>query len=179
MVCGMFQLLGLAALVGALAGTGSACGQGQPELFSYPVNLDPDGGYWVVLRSLPSALEGVRDARIGPHAFVTETGRIREWVHVRLPGGVGWMAARYVGCGKSLAFGQAPPRPTTSCDDIWYQRNAIFASAPDCFRTPRGVNAFGSAGCLHESESDVPLSSNPRARIADLRSSEQALGCVH
>ena len=41
-----------------------ALAQVQPEMFSYPVGLNPKGDNWLALRSLPSATEGVRLAKL-------------------------------------------------------------------------------------------------------------------
>ncbi len=34
-----------------------------------------------------------------------------------------------------------------SCGQLWYQRNAIFARAGYCFKTPQAIGAFGR-GCF-------------------------------
>jgi YARHG domain len=37
-------------------------------------------------------------------------------------------------------------------------RNSIFKAAGFCFKTSRGIGAFGNAGCLYDNEYDVPSS---------------------
>nr|WP_238206789.1 YARHG domain-containing protein [Methylobacterium aerolatum] len=65
----------------------------------------------------------------------------------------------------------------SSCDDLWYERNAIFKAAGYCFRSPRGIQAFGNAGCQYDDEADVPLSTRQRTQVEDLRAAERRLGC--
>ncbi|TGD96221.1 YARHG domain-containing protein [Methylobacterium nonmethylotrophicum] len=64
-----------------------------------------------------------------------------------------------------------------SCDDLWYERNAIFKAAGYCFRSARGIQIFGNAGCRFDDEADVPLSARQRARVAESLASERRLGC--
>ena len=48
------------------------------------------------------------------------------------------------------------------CDELWGERNAVYAEAGYCFRTPRGIKAFGNAGCRFDDIRDVPLSARDR-----------------
>ncbi|MDP4024021.1 YARHG domain-containing protein [Methylobacterium sp. NEAU 140] len=99
-----------------------------------------------------------------------------------LPSGqTGWVSARYVGCCRSA--GVAPPAPVapaaaSSCDDLWYERNAVFKAAGYCFRSPRGIRTFGNAGCQFDDEADVPLSARQREQVARVRATERRLGCA-
>lgn len=166
-------------LVSSIGLAGRAEAQVQPELFSYPVGLNPAGDNWVALRSLPSGTDGVRLARLGPDTLFTEIARSGGWVQVRLPTGeVGWVSARYVGCCRTAAVGSPGPRGAASCEDLWYRRNAIFKAAGYCFRSPRGIQAFGNAGCQFDDEAMVPLSGRARAEVADIRAAERGLGCA-
>jgi hypothetical protein len=160
-------------------GLGPACAQVQPELFSYPVGLNPAGDNWVALRSLPSGTEGARVARLGPDTLFTELGRAGDWVQVRLLNGArGWVSSRYVGCCRPATATPATPAPRSlSCDDLWYERNAIFKAASYCFRTQRGIGTFGNAGCQFDDEGDVPLSARQRASVAEIRRAEAYQGC--
>ena len=65
----------------------------------------------------------------------------------------------------------------SSCDDLWYQRNFYYKAAGYCFRTSRGVQAFGNAGCSYDNEADFLLSGRQRGEVAALRRSETAMGC--
>ncbi|HMN71168.1 MAG TPA: YARHG domain-containing protein [Rhodoblastus sp.] len=69
------------------------------------------------------------------------------------------------------------PAYAQSCGNLWYERNAIYKDAGYCFNTPRGIRAFGNAGCQYDNVNDVPLSANSRARIAEIVRMERAYGC--
>lgn len=172
-------LITLAALA---LGSARASAQVRQERFSYPVGLDPYGDNFLALRSLPSGTEGVRIARLGPGTVFTELGRQAGWVNIVLPSGqTGWVSARYVGCCRTV--GSAPnapvaPAASSSCDDLWYQRNAMFKAAGYCFRSPRGIQTFGNAGCQYDDEADVPLSARQREQVAQIRVTERRLGCA-
>ncbi|MCJ2045404.1 YARHG domain-containing protein [Methylobacterium sp. J-078] len=64
------------------------------------------------------------------------------------------------------------------CDGLWSERNAIFKAAGYCFRSARGIRAFGNAGCRFDDEADVPLSARERERVARIRATERRLGCT-
>jgi hypothetical protein len=64
-----------------------------------------------------------------------------------------------------------------NCDDLWYQRNSVYKDAGFCFKTPRGIRAFGNAGCQFDNESDVPLSERQRQMINDIKRAEAARNC--
>lgn len=160
----------------------SALAQVQPEAFSYPVGLDPHGDNFLALRSLPSGTQGVRLARLRPDTLFVEIGRQGGWTNIRLPSGqTGWVSSRFVGCCRTA---EATPsvRPSaggaSSCDGLWYERNAIFKAAGYCFRSARGIQAFGNAGCQYDDEADVPLSVRQRDQVAQIRRTERGLACV-
>ena len=64
-----------------------------------------------------------------------------------------------------------------SCDDLWYERNAIYKRAGFCFKTPRAISTFGNAGCIYDSEYALPLSQRQRNRIAWIVRMEREMGC--
>jgi hypothetical protein len=170
-----------AVLIAFGLGAVPASAQVQQEAYSYPVGLDPDGDNFLALRSLPSGTDGVRVARLGPNTLFVEIGRQGGWVNIRLPSGqTGWVSARYVGCCRTA---EAAPSlhgvrsAGSSCDDLWYERNATFKAAGYCFRSSRGIRTFGNAGCQFDDEADVPLSARQRERVAQIRGTEQRLGC--
>ena len=170
--------LALASLVAIGA---PALAQVQQERFSYPVGLDPYGDNFLALRSLPSGTEGVRIARLGPNTLFTEIGRQGGWARIRLPDGqTGWVSARFVGCCRTEASAEVAPSgsASSSCEELWSERNAIFKAAGFCFRTPQAIRAFGNAGCQYDDESDVPLSARQRDQVARLRATERQLGCA-
>lgn len=63
------------------------------------------------------------------------------------------------------------------CEEAWYQRNLIYKQSGYCFRTPRGIRAFGNAGCSYDAVEDVPLSARQRATVAELKAYERSNGC--
>ena len=80
-----------------------------------------------------------------------------------------------------LAIAAAPAHARSggapSCDDLWYERNALYKAGGYCFRTARAIRTFGNAGCSHDSTDDVPLSANDRRRIGDIQRIEGRQGC--
>ena len=80
------------------------------------------------------------------------------------------LASLFVGASVLPAFAQ-------SCGELWYERNAIYKDAGYCFKTARGIRAFGNAGCQYDNVNDVPLSANSRARVAEIVRAERAYGC--
>lgn len=159
-----------------------AIAQVQSEAFSYPVDLDPNGDNFLALLSLPSGTDGIRLAKLGPDTLFTEIGREGGWVNIRLAGGqTGWVSGRFVGCCRAevSATDIAPVASgSTPCADLWYERNVIFKAAGYCFRSPRGIQTFGNAGCQFDDEADVPLSARQREQVAGIRLTEQRLGCA-
>ncbi len=65
----------------------------------------------------------------------------------------------------------------SSCGELWYARNEIYKDAGYCFRTQRGIRAFGNAGCRHDDIEDVPLSANQRREVAEIQRWERMKGC--
>ena len=74
-------------------------------------------------------------------------------------------------------FATATPAAAQSCEDLWYQRNEIYKAQGYCFRTQRGISAFGNAGCQYDTIEDLPLSANDHRAIADILRQERALRC--
>ena len=70
----------------------------------------------------------------------------------------------------------APARAET-CEDLWYARNEIYKAQGYCFRTARGIRAFGNAGCQYDDVGDVPLSASQRRVIADIAREDRARRC--
>src|SRR4051812_42757061 len=64
-----------------------------------------------------------------------------------------------------------------SCQSLWVERNTYYKDGGYCFKTSRGINYFGNAGCRYDSENAVPLSRSARERIAAISRQEQRLGC--
>ena len=70
------------------------------------------------------------------------------------------------------AFAQA-----RTCGDLWYRRNYEYKAAGYCFRTSRGIRAFGNAGCQYDDVKTMPLSVDQRAIIRDIIEQEREMGC--
>ena len=58
-----------------------------------------------------------------------------------------------------------------------YARNEIYRAQGYCFRTRRGIEAFGNAGCQYDNADEVPLSAAQRRTIADIQREERARRC--
>jgi hypothetical protein len=69
------------------------------------------------------------------------------------------------------------PARAETCDDLWYSRNEIYKAQGYCFRTRRGISAFGNAGCQYDNVEDVPLSANQRRTVAEIAREERARRC--
>ena len=80
-------------------------------------------------------------------------------------------------CLAALPFLTGPARAAFPCDELWGERNAVYSEAGYCFRTPRGIRAFGNANCRYDDIADVPLSARDRAKVAEIQSQERAAGC--
>jgi YARHG domain-containing protein len=83
-------------------------------------------------------------------------------------------AAMIVG---AITLASAGVARAQSCDDLWYERNAIYKDAGYCFKTRRAIATFGNAGCQYDAEEQVPLARGQRARIASIVRMERELGC--
>lgn len=80
--------------------------------------------------------------------------------------------------GPLFAVAATPlPARAESCDDLWYARNEIYKAQGFCFRTRRGIEAFGNAGCQYDNADEVPLSAAQRRTIADIQREERARRC--
>lgn len=81
-----------------------------------------------------------------------------------------------LGLGFGFAAAATSARAET-CDDLWYARNEIYKAQGYCFRTRRGIEAFGNAGCQYDNAEDLPLSNSQRRTIADIQREERARRC--
>jgi hypothetical protein len=84
---------------------------------------------------------------------------------------------RLVVAGAALVWLASPAVAAFPCDELWAERNAVYAEAGYCFKTPRAIRAFGNAGCKYDDLADVPLSARDRAKVADILRQEQANRC--
>ncbi len=87
------------------------------------------------------------------------------------------MIKRAAACLAFVCLTASPAFSQSLCDELWGERNAVYKDAGYCFHTPRGVRAFGNAGCQYDNVEDVPLSARHRAHVADILREERARGC--
>ena len=64
-----------------------------------------------------------------------------------------------------------------SCDELWYQRNAILWSAGFCFHDTRAVRVFGNAVCGYNRLYEIPLTDRDSRLIILLEQAETTKGC--
>ncbi len=86
------------------------------------------------------------------------------------------MSMAALGLLLGLAVLPAPARAET-CDDLWYARNEIYKAQGYCFRTRRGIEAFGNAGCQYDNAEELPLSNSQRRSIAEIQREERTRRC--
>jgi YARHG domain-containing protein len=67
---------------------------------------------------------------------------------------------------------------TRTCDELWYQRNALLWSAGYCFHEPRAVRVFGNIACGYDRAYEVPLTGQDSQLISLLELVENAKGCA-
>ncbi len=80
----------------------------------------------------------------------------------------------------SASFAQTDgyrPGPTSTCDELWRERNFIYREAGHCFKTAKAIRRFGNAGCVYDNMGDVWLSRKQRRYIADVQRLEHLRGC--
>ena len=65
-----------------------------------------------------------------------------------------------------------------TCEELWYQRNAILWSAGYCFHEPRAIRVFGNAACGYDRAYEVPLTGHDSQLISLLELAEGAKGCA-
>ena len=59
------------------------------------------------------------------------------------------------------------------CAELWLERNSVYAAAGYCFKTARGIRAFGNAGCRYDDVNEVPLSAREREVISHTLATER------
>ena len=64
-----------------------------------------------------------------------------------------------------------------NCNFLWTMRNAIYKERGYCFRTQRGIRAFGNAGCRYDDVEAVPLSAIERGNVATIQRAERMKAC--
>lgn len=137
------------------------------------VGLDPDGDGFLALRNgtTPSA---TRISKMAEGTRLQVLGQDGVWFHVRTEtGAIGWAHSNWIGF-----VGIINDQPPESCENLWFQRNSIFARNGYCFQGTRGRQAFSNAGCrIGVAAGDIPLSGAERMEVERLQSRENALQC--
>lgn len=141
--------------------------------------LDPNGDGFLALREGSSTefrmtmmlTEGT------PLSVLDTSGR---WYRVRTPEGIeGWAHSAWIRPETQTPLTRQPQvnaRPT--CDQLWHQRNSIFAARGYCFNSARGKAAFPNPSCLvGVAAGDIPLTAAERGLVASLLEQEKAQGC--
>ena len=67
-----------------------------------------------------------------------------------------------------------PPKAAGNCDQLWYARNSLYARAGYCFKTQRGIAAFGTNCRPPYGE----LAGADKARVQQIQAQERSLGCA-
>ena len=156
----------------------------QPQAaaqYYYVSGLDPNGDGFLALRS-GTGSNAQRLARMTEGTPLEVLGAEGAWYYVRLlDGREGWAHSNWIYCCTSTASTPAPtPRAEApqSCDDLWYQRNAIWAAYGYCFTSQRGQATFGNAGCFRDQgQVQAAMSGQDRAMAGRLKAEEAAQGC--
>jgi hypothetical protein len=81
------------------------------------------------------------------------------------------------GCTDSARFSERFLIENAACDILWQIRNQIYHENGYCFRTPRGIRAFGNAGCRHDDINEVRLNQFERMNVATVAKVERTKGC--
>jgi hypothetical protein len=154
--------------------------------YHYVGGLDPKGDGFLALRAGTSG-NAPRLARMPEGTLLTVLASDGVWRFVRLlDGREGWAHANWILCCTSADAAPEPPppppppapQPAAGCADLWYARNAIFASYGYCFTSPEGQQAFGNAGCFRTADQvRAAMSGTDRARVERLRNAERTQGC--
>ena len=148
------------------------------QQYHYVGGLDPNGDGFLALRTGTGA-NAQRVAKMTEGTPLEVLGSEGQWYYVRLMDGrIGWAHSIWNRC---CTGGNAPAsraEAAASCDDLWVERNAIWAAYGYCFTSPRGIAAFGNAGCFrNQAQAQAAMSGQERATIDRLKALEAAQGC--
>ena len=81
------------------------------------------------------------------------------------------------GCTDSARFSERFLVENAACAILWQIRNQIYHENGYCLRTPRGIRAFGNAGCRHDDINEVRLNQFERMNVATVAKVERIKGC--
>ena len=94
-------------------------------------------------------------------AALTVPGLVNAQAYVMFPGS----------SGRVLAPGELSP---LSCAQLWVARNEIFHRNGYCFKSRRGINFFGNAGCWTD---NARLNGIEQTNVAQIKNWERNRGC--
>jgi hypothetical protein len=77
----------------------------------------------------------------------------------------------------ATTFLACPALAQPMCEELWAERNGVYAEAGYCFRTERAIRAFGNGNCRYENADELPLSAADRRRVAEIQREERRRGC--
>jgi hypothetical protein len=77
----------------------------------------------------------------------------------------------------ALVLSAAPAAARYPCEELWSERNAVYAEAGYCFKTDEAIRAFGNAGCRYDDVEDVPLSARDRQKVQEIVRQERENDC--
>lgn len=81
-----------------------------------------------------------------------------------------------IGCSNSAYF-KISDLKKLGCQPLWEVRNWIYKENGLCFKTPKAIKAFGSAGCLYDDVTAVPLNQFEQYNVKAVRKVEAQKGC--
>jgi hypothetical protein len=82
-----------------------------------------------------------------------------------------------VGCTHTHRYRAEDLMRLADCTILWEMRNGIYHEKGYCFRTQRGIDTFGNAGCRYDDPAAVPLNDYERANIATVQQVERRKDC--
>ncbi|MFO0994682.1 MAG: YARHG domain-containing protein [Hyphomicrobiales bacterium] len=81
-----------------------------------------------------------------------------------------------VGCSNTKRYNSRDLRKL-NCDELWFVRNAILDDHGYCFKTEKGISAFGNEGCESHSIADLELNSFEQFNLKAISGMEENKGC--
>ncbi|MBL8905297.1 MAG: YARHG domain-containing protein [Rhizobiales bacterium] len=81
-----------------------------------------------------------------------------------------------LGCSNTKRYNTRDLRKL-NCDELWFVRNAILDDHNYCFKTEKGISAFGNDGCAFDDIADLELNSFERFNLKAIQQMEQNKRC--
>jgi len=80
------------------------------------------------------------------------------------------------GCSNTKRYNNRDLRKL-NCDELWFLRNAILDDHGYCFKTEKGISAFGNDGCTFNDIADLDLNGFEDFNIKAISRMEENKGC--